>query len=399
MRRILPSVLLGTAFAGLALAAFIKEPVPPASSGHFAHDKNSDAKMDRLSVSFLKEVSRAYLDSMVDSLVVTWPDSSFNERRIVVRGSELLVAGNAKTAYYDLKNQQNVALATSPSYGVSDLVSATLYQKESVPVVLALSDSLRPLPSQISLSAGSSADTLPVLFSEPVKLAQGSGNLEILTSKGTSFTVSYTAKTKAELLATQNLVISHSASERLSSADSVVFPAGFAFDSSDNASLKTTLSLSGISPFRVLFSSMGSFATSEYSSAPIFELVYAEPGTTFPEGRLGLGMDLGNSSFWASVKKLASKSSVVQGDVVVRLEVSVFSHSGTFLTSSSAEIRGDDPRISGGSRVFFLWNFMDGNRRFAGAGAYISRSGVTLLYGGKAIYSEKYLRSWGLSRH
>lgn len=394
MRRFLPLV-----FVGLALAAFIKEPVPPASSGHFVHDENSDGKMDRVLVSFLKEISADYLKNMVDSLVLTWPDSSFNARRIVVRGSELSVSSNAKTAYYDLKNQGNIALATSPSYGVADIVSATLYQQESAPVVLALSDSLRPAPAQISLLAGASADTLPVLFSEPVKLAQGSGNLEIITSKGTSFTVPYTAKTKAELLATQNLVISQAASERLSSADSVVLPAGFAFDSSDNASLKATLSLSGISPFRVLFSSMGNFSTSEYSSAPIFELTYADPGTSFPAGRLGLGMDIGSDSFWEAVKKLASKNSLVQGDVVVRIEVSVFSHSGTFLTSSSAEIRGDEQKISGGSRVFFLWNFMDGNRRFAGAGAYISRSGITVLYGGKTIYSEKHLRSWGLSRH
>lgn len=392
MRRILPLV-----FAGAALAAFIKEPIPPASSGHFAHDENADGKLDRVSVSFLKEVSADYLKGMVDSLVLTWPDSSFNARRLVIRGSELSVSGNPKTAYYDLKDK-NVALATSPSYGVSDIVSATLYQQESAPVSLALSDSLRPLPSQISLSAGASADTLPVLFSEPVKLAQGSGNLEIVTAKGTSFTVPYTAKTKADLLATQQLVISQAAAERLSSADSVVFPAGFAFDSSDNASLKATLSLSGISPFRVLFSSMGSFSTAEFSASPIFELNYAEPGTNFPAGRLGLGIDVGNDSFWEAVKKLASKSSVVKGDVVVRIEVSVFSHSGTFLTSSSAEIRGDEQKISGGSRVFFLWNFMDGNRRFAGAGAYISRSGITVLYGGKTIYSEKYLRSWGLAR-
>ena len=80
--------------------------------------------------------------------------------------------------------------------------------------------------------------------------------------------------------------------------------------------------------------------------------------------------------------------------------MNIFSHTGSYLTGSQAEIKGNDERLQKGRRVFFFWNFMDGRRRYVGSGAYFVRIGLKVLYQGKMIYQDYSadFNSWGVLR-
>lgn len=378
-------------------AALIKSPVPPASTGHFVADKNKDAKADFVAVQFLQPVSAEYLANVVDSVVVCSKDS-IAEKSVTVRGADLKLDSSGKLA------GANVA---GFDVGVTNVAGKSgfameLYQKGMQPVVLAVADSMAPQVLQISAVSGNgaNADTLEVLFSEPVAMQEG---LVQVRSAADNAAKEFSFRpVKLDFNARQLLLLEANALEAVAPSDTVVLVAGLAADSAKNKSIEARMPLSCIPAFRVVTVPTAEFKQQNIAEAPIFELKFERAGEAFPAGHLGMAMDLGTKAFNKAVSDLLAgkKKTLEPGKLLVRFDMTVYSHNGEFLTSSHAEIRGDDSGIASGARSFFFWNFMDGRRRLVGSGVYIIRTDVQILYEGSLLYRNDVgaLRSYGVLR-
>lgn len=393
-------------FAALGQASFIRSPIPPSASGHFISDENLDGRADRLTISFLKTLSNDYIKKNVDSLVLEFPDENYKMQKFVVKAKDLKL--DAKDSH---RLNFEIPAAKVP-FGFSSLkeyareVSATLFQRHAASVELVLQDSLSPVPLKVFFSKGNRQDTLKILFSEPIRALTNSGEFSLRSSNTKEFRkIAFQVEHSLDSSVVMPLLLPKESAELFSPADSIYLETGLVEDYFGNVSKAGKVSLSGLSPFRLLTISQASFSPSEIREHPVFELDFKETGTPFPKDKLGVALDMGEESFESRVLELLQKrfpttQSISNDKISVVLEMAVFSHTGSYLTGSQAEIKGNDERLVEGRRVFFFWNFMDGRRRYVGSGAYFVRIGLRILYQGKMLYQERSadFNSWGVLR-
>lgn len=390
----------------VAHGAFIRSPIPPSAMGHFISDKNEDGRGDLLTVCFLKPISGSYIKNFVDSLVLKYPDESFKPSRFVANASNLKPSKeNSHCLNYELPKEK-VAYGFSVIENDSYKVSATLFQKQAASVELLLQDSLPPVPLKVFLAKGSYGDTLKVLYSEPVRNTTLSGNLSLRSGDSQEIRqISYQAEQMQDSSLVLHLLLPKGSFEIFTPSDSVIFEASLVEDFFGNSSKPNRVPLLGVSPFRLLTIPQASFSPTDVRERPVFELDFKESGTPFPKNRLGVALDMGEEQFETRILDLLEKrngkqASISNDKISVILEMNVFSHTGSYLTGSQAEIQGNDNRLEKGRRVFFFWNFMDGRRRYVGSGAYFVRIGLRVFYQGKLIYQERSadFNSWGVIR-
>lgn len=379
-----PRALRGVGFLLLAscfsFAALIKSPIPPAAEGHFVRDADGDGVADQIAIRFLNPVDTAYLKGSVDSITV----------------SDNFILANATP-----KNNM-LFLEVVGRGNVTGGVSATLYQKNAAPVKLTLADSLAPIPVSASVVAGNgmNGDTLVVTFSEPVEL--GDGSLKLFAKNGSEKELNYREFSGA---VSNNLkyVLDRKTAENLAHTDSILVSAAAAVDGLKNKSRAKKLSLDGISAFKIVVNSQAKFAPTSLNALPVFESNFAPLGSEFPKDRLGMAFDFGGSQFVETLNEILKDKGLERAsleDLSLRMDLSVYSQSGEYLTNSHLDVNGNDSKLSGGSRVFFLWNFMDGHRRVVGSGVYLVRTTLQIFYRGKLVVKDDVgtLHSFGALR-
>lgn len=397
--------LFATSNVANAAGAALQKPIPPAAEGHFFIDKNNDGVADGFSLLFLKPIDSSYLKNLVDSISLAWPDSEFRQRKISLAGKNFKVdSKDSKRAIIDWSHLPPTAYSiSSPGVGGGNS-SATLFQKSSHPVQLLLKDKISPILLKATFRAGKMAkqDTLRLLFSEPVKISQENGTFEIYSPGNKTFSLRYSALSQNDFTLSPKLLLSFQGIENISNADSVRFEAGLAIDSSENLSLAQKVKVTDIPAFRILSSNQAKYNPENFRSSPVFELTLHPEGTPFPKNRLGMAVDLFDVSFLEAVRNILYKDTGEEPkitDISVRLELSVFTGFGAFVSHSTALLKGSDPQVADGIRAFFLWNFMDGHRRLAGSGVYLLRSGLQIFHKNKLIYREDgNITSSGLRR-
>lgn len=366
-------------FSVFCEAALIKSPVPPSAEGHFVRDSDGDGVADQIAIRFLNPVDSAYLKNSVDSITIS---DNFILASLTPKKDML---------FLEVVGRGNVTSG----------VFATLYQKGAAPVKLSLADSLAPIPVSANVFAGSgmNADTLVVSFSELVE--PGNIGLKLLSKDGSEKDVNY----KTVVADSKNLkfVLDRKTSENLSASDVVWASRGVALDLLHNKNIEKKLTLSGVSPFRVVTNPKASFNPLELRAAPIFESSFTALGFEFPENKIGMAVDFGSDEFLKSLdEQLAERKlgSASLENVSIRMDMSVYSHSGEYLTSSHLNVKGSDAKVAGGARVFFFWNFMDGHRRVAGSGVYLVRTTLQVFYQGKLISKDNLgtLHAFGVVR-
>lgn len=393
--------------ATLGFASFIRSPIPPSAFGHFISDKDNDGRADCLTISFLKPVSENYIKEYIDSLVLEFPDSSFKNVRLVAKSLDLKIdAENSNRMYFDF-SKKKMALGVSALEEKTN-ISATLFQRSAASVELVLQDSLAPVPLKVFLSKGTSLreDTLKILFSEPIESNVSVTEFSLRSGKDSEIRqIPCRVKNTLDSSLALHLILPSGSFEYFSPSDSVLLEENLVKDYEGNVSKRRWVSLSGLSPFRLLTLSQASYSPQEVRERPVFELEFKETGTPFPKNRLGISLDMGEEQFVQRVlellqKRNKAKTALLNDEISVVLEMNIFSHSGNYLTGSQAEIKGNDERLQKGRRVFFFWNFMDGRRRYVGSGAYFVRIGLKVLYQGKMIYQDYSadFNSWGVLR-
>lgn len=390
-----------------AFGAFIQTPIPVKAKGHFLSDVNGDGFVDKVTVSFLKPVSDDYLKKNLDSLVLIYPDSSFEMRRFVAFPKDLNVSPlDSSMVEYDFSLDKDVAYGVSYFEGsLNSEISVKVCQKENPCVDLALQDSLAPVALKVFLSTNKNErepDTLKVYFSEPIFNLSSQGSILLYSKDSKNREVEFNeAKVFQESPSVLHLVLPVGSSEKFSVLDTVILSENLVRDSFGNLSKKNGVPLVGVAPFRLLTNSKASFLSSEVKNRPIFELKFENMGHVFSENSLGVAFDLKEEiilKYISSLKK--NKENISLDKINIVLDMNVFSHSGSFLTGTLVKIQKEEILLHRGKRVFLLWNFMDGRRRLVGSGAYFVRIGIKVLYENKILYQDRSaeFHSWGVLR-
>lgn len=367
-------------FSVFCEAALIKSPVPPSAEGHFVRDTDGDGVADQIAIKFLNPIDSAYLKSAVDSIVIS---------------DNFVLAGASPKKNMLFLDVIGRAYVTSG-------ISAILYQKGATPVKLDLVDSLAPVPISASVFAGNgmNGDTLVVDFSESVENSQGA--LSLLAQDGSSKEFSYRA-VSSPMANKIKFVLDRKTAENLSASDVISLSAGVARDASLNSSKVAKLPLKGVSAFHVVTNAQANFSAADLKNAPIFESRFSPIGTEFPENHLGMGVDFGSPEFMKALRNVLAEKGIENAsleNVLVRMEINVYSHSGEYLTNSHLDVAGSSPKIAGGSRVFFFWNFMDSRRRIVGSGVYLVRTNLQIYYQGNLVVKDNVgtLHAFGVVR-
>ena len=445
-------VMVSVAVAGVSpkLASLIEQPVPPSQKNNVFRDIDGDGIMDQFSISLLGPVDSNYLNTVLDSVVYRWVDSSGHVSSVRVHGTEFSIdAKTQKTLTYQIANPKSLfpfltSIDTAPfgNYGTVTMYAGQPGEEESIlPVIM--SDAMAPVIREASLHVAETDggdDTMLIAFSEPVQLYSGASEKELFEFKTQGSgeihnlqysVISWKTNQMAELIFSKDI----SLDLRPSSQDSVRIRANALTDPDGNVVLSDAAFAkqggSATRPFKIVVGDFRFKLTTvpkvTYNSAdpslqnapPIQTVVRAFGAAVNPNQDQGLIVDIGSRNLLFSVQQ-ALKSRMTSADstvlienipvdtskIKVRLELELYSSNGDFVTSDDVSLACGDRTFTGNcithpKQLFLQWNFKAQNGRFIGSGAYYAQMRVVVWYDASPsviILDQKKLEAWGVSR-
>lgn len=388
-------------------ASFVQDPIPPSTQKNYILDYDNNGRMDHLSIRFLGEISRDYINKKIDSLTVDWIDSSGEFVHMQIPSRDFLLDTTTRRGIViDLEKWQNefyplTGLSTSEyldaSYG-----ACRLYLEEGTVYNILLKDSMPPSTSRYHLrkhlSGGS--DTLEVSFTERVKLVNScDAYLEFKTVDDSAVRVlpasdikwnSY--KNAAAFVFDENL----KEDVRLSLRDSVRLRASCVKDSLGNT-VKENSSfglVEGNLPFEI-FQQPLVYDYDLYSGQNnIFKLTFEDPTAKVPNDTAwGISMEVLGSNFESTIRETLGMTDSDEYDerkVSAEFSMRIYTNVGSFVANTKYKVEGNDRRFDKSAKKLFLrWNLMDSHYRRVNTGAYLANISVIVRYDGKVVYHSE----------
>lgn len=393
-------MLAMTLLSSSVLAGFIQSPIPPSSHENYLLDLDGDGRLDHVDLKFLGALSPEYVEQMVDSLTLDWPDPDGVSKHFVINPKLVSLDSNYnRRARLDLSSfQEKFELITAATTLKGDVGSLKMFLHDGTVFDISVKDRMEPVIKDSFLRSyrGKSPDTLKLEFSETVTAVQSCEALLESRSKRDSLSHFWTPseviwndeKTSALLIfdgtdKTKDYLLPRD-SIRLTSKCFADSPRNL---SSDQAVFKE---VAGFYPIEVLNHNMV-YGENTNDDLPIFQMLFEEQNADVPNDKnWGVAMDVLGPEFENAVRDaigMDQKAELDLSKLKVFYNVRIYTNLGSFVVGTSDEIYGDDSRFNGKpARLFLKWNLMDGTRKRVATGAYISNTVVMVSYDGKIVF-------------
>lgn len=400
MNRFWKFVALIALLTGSALAAFIQSPIPPSSRDNYLLDSDSDGRLDRVDLKFLGVISPEYVEQMVDSLTLDWPDpDGLIQHYFIQRELISLDSSYNRRAHIDLSSfQDRFGVITSITSPKGDVGTLKMFLHDGTVFDVPVKDRMAPVIKDSFLRSyrGKAPDTLALVFSENVMSL--SGCEAVLESRTQKDSLSH-FWTPSEVIWNDDhysaLLIfdgSEKTKDYLLPRDSIRLTPNCFADSPRNTSSDKAMfrEVTGFYPIEVLTHNMA-YGESDLDDLPIFQMLFEEFGADVPnDDNWGVAMDVLGSEFESAVRDaigVDQKTKLDLSKLKIFYNLRIYTNLGSFVVGTSDEIYGDDSRFNGRPvRLFLKWNLMDGTRKRVATGAYISNAVVVVSYDGKVVF-------------
>ncbi|MFA6836799.1 MAG: hypothetical protein WCR04_10415 [Fibrobacteraceae bacterium] len=408
--------LCGGMLPAFAIASFIQNPIPPSTEKNFFKDRNGDGKMDIVEWTFLGNLTKDYLDSAVDSLTFTWPDSNGNIRNFCIKGTELLIdSSSSRKLLLNLSKDNNIQAKQTAIWG--SFGSSFIYYKGNSPIEIQMKDGMAPAIKRAYLksSKGNGSDTLKVSFTEGVAEVQSSSDIfeyksyntqDMQPISGTS--VLWNPEN------TEATIIWTSSTTSVIPKDSLRILSYTLKDSSQNKvqSGSAFTKIEGTYPFEIRTNTLIEFSHSEaMQKKSIFERIFANPSDSLPQKEnAGVAIDIGGEELATSIREALGDSSIKidPSKISILIDLRLYTNLGEYVTSIHTETQCSDARfpnfncLENAKTLFLKWNLMSNDRRIVGTGAYIAKIFAGITYNNTTIWRNdnetNAVQVWGVHR-
>ncbi len=388
-------------------ASFVQDPIPPSSQKNYFLDYDKNGRMDHISIRFLGDISKDYINKKIDSLTVDWIDSAGEFVHMQIPSRDFLLDTTTRRGIIiDLEKWQNEFFPLTglsiqeffdQSYG-----ACKLFLKDGSTYNILVKDGMAPSAYRYRLrkrmSGGS--DTLDVTFTEKAKLVNScDAYLEFKSSEDSVIRVLRSSDVKWNAF---NNVASFIFDEelkrenRLSLRDSVRLLSSCIKDSLGNAVGKNASFglVDGNLPFEI-FQQPLVYDYNLYSGkSDAFKLSFEDPTAKVPNDTAwGFSMEVLGANFESTVRETLGMKSTDKYDerkVTVDYSLRIYTNFGSFVANTKYKVKGDDRRFDGSAKKLFLrWNLMDSHNRRVNTGAYLANINVIIRYDGKVVYHSE----------
>lgn len=415
--RIFAAVLAG---AVSAFASLIADPIPLSSQGNLLLDRDNNGALDGIQLEFVSNISATYLETQIDSIVLTWPSSDGSLLRIVTRGSEFRIDSlRPRRIVRTLPDSIPVApnlTSIQPGlypfeYGVvsyfadGNTSSMPVRVRESLPPVIT---EVRLLPAH----APRDPDTLWIHFSESAQPLSSSGSeyFGVRPVRSASTLPLTGSRTQWYDMQRVQLLLSPDQLNKPVVGDSIcVLPAKLRDVNGNVASSGGIVfhPIAGRFPFTLLSQPKATFTphANDWEQRPIYQVEFRPfADSVAPADWLGIGLDYGSTSLAATIQGRIDANFTGEKPDPAKLdwhtELWIYTNDGQPVHHSRIHVSCADPRFANSiqtsqpgncfefpSRVYLRWNLRTLGGKVAATGAYIARVGSRMTYQGQTIYS------------
>lgn len=385
-------------------ASFVQDPIPPSSQKNYFLDYDKNGRMDHISIRFLGDISKDYINKKIDSLTVDWIDSAGEFVHMQIPSRDFLLDTTTRRGIViDLEKWQNefspLTGLSTPDFFASSYGTCKLFLKDGSVYNILVKDGMAPSASRFRLRKRMSGgdDTLEVTFTEKAKLVNScDAYLEFKSSEDSVIRVLRSSDAKWNAF---NNVASFIFDEelkrenRLSLRDSVRLLSSCIKDSLGNAVGKNASFglVEGNLPFEI-FQQPLVYDYNLYSGkSDAFKLSFEDPAAKVPNDTAwGFSMEILGANFESTIRETLGMKPSDEYDerkVVVDYSLRIYTNMGSFVANSRYKVKGNDRRFDGSAKKLFLrWNLMDSHNRRVNTGAYLANIDVVIFYDGTVVY-------------
>lgn len=426
MERKFPVVPICTAALASAVsvwAALIADPIPLSTQGNLLLDRDNDGRMDAIQLEFVSPVSTAYLAQQLDSVVLTWPDTSGLLLTISAPGNQFQAdsAQPKRMTWFlpaTLPVARNLTSIDSGRYLFPYGTAKYYGHGNQTPSAVHIDEAMAPVVTLANLASSrfsGSPDTLRIHLSEPVAPPVDAGTAIFTWSTSTNSAAldlqsTYTHWTSASVVLLQ---VQQGSGPAVGDSISLRTDALRDLQGNSPGAAPSSRVVTGHFPFLMETQPKAQLDANspEWWQRPLFQVEFLPFGDTLEEADwLGAGMDFGSTSLLNTLQEQSGDSIPDPSATEWTMELWVYAMDGQPVHRSRLQISCADPRFapSGNcfqdpAKVFLRWNLRTVGGRAPATGAYLARISNRMTYDGKTIFaatpeSQGGTAIWGILR-